>query len=496
MSIYSQITDGDTAIAVVYRLLDQDGRVWRSSPYVLKDSLYWNGSSLVGGGGDYACDHRIRIPTLRHLMADTQAQIELYIGNVDLKLFQVYANDPTVNYIDVFPKEIKSGQFAGSFATIEEAIAYVGEGETLYTTGGALENGPPPIARCACEWNNRVFVADGNDVFPSQEFSEGLGISWNSDLRSRWERGTGDILAMSRIDADYLAMFKRDAIGVISGPGPDGMGQGNFNIKTLNTEAGCANVKSIVSGQDGVYYQDSKTGRLMVMPSNLQAQECAPGAFDAASSTITCALHVEKQRQLWFYAAGTTNRLIVIDYKHKTEDCPFGSVYTWWIPWTVSAMYNSLSGPVLVVNDGSTCAQVVGQCSDVIAGDSDPASISMDMITGDMNPIGLQRQFNLCRVQFLGEYGSEHRIELDVMPDFASRTSMHVLNMTVGPEQACARPANCMRIQSVRLRVRELINASGEPPSPVIGPGFKFIGFALEIQDYGKVANLSTTRIV
>ena len=499
MSIYDEITTGDASIAVVYRLMDNTGRIWRSSPYVLSGCLYWNSGSSPGSS-DYAADHRVRIPTLRHLMAGTQAQIELYVGNVDLQLFQVYVNDPTVNYIDVFPKQIQSGQQTGAFATIEEAVEYVGESTTLYTTGGALENGPPPIARCACTWNNRVFVANGNDVYPSQEFSEGLGVAWNSDLRSRWEDGTGEIVAMAPINADLLALFKRDAIGVISGPGPDGMGQGNFTVQMLNTEAGCTNVKSIVSGPDGVYYQDAQTGRLMVLTSSLQPEECAPGAFDYSTATITCALHVEKQRQLWLFARGASlsaHRLIVVDYKHRTEASPYGSVYTWWVPWDVAAMYNTLGGPVLVTDYGSTAAQVLGQNSDTIAGDSTPASIAMDMVTGDMNPISLQRQFNLCRVQFLGEYAAAHSVQVSAIPDFGARTtSTHLLSMSAGPEQMCARPANCMRIQAVRLRVREVINMTGTPPAPVINSGFKFVGFALEIQDCGKIANLSTTRIV
>lgn len=507
-TIYSEITDGDTALAVVYRLTDSDGRLWRSSPYVLDDCLYWDEDALVPALAE--SNQRIRIPTLRHLMAGTVAEIELYIGNADLQVFQVYPNNPAVNYIDILPKEINGGTWLGTpnaLRTIQEAVAYVGVGEKLYTTGGALENGPPPIARCACQWNNRVFVANGNNVYPSQEFSEGLGVAWNSNLRSRWEVGTGDILAMASINNDLLALFKADSVGIISGPGPDGMGQGNFVVYTLNSEAGCVNIKSILSGPDGVYYQDAKTGRLMLLGPDLQPKECAPGAFDASASEISCCLHVENARQLWFYAKSPTNRIIVIDYKHRTETSPFGSVYTWTTPnsWAVAGMAIIHSIPCLVLYDGSVSAQVVGQYGDTITYPNPMPNqfdyitatlpIYMAMYSGDMNPIGLQRQFDLTTVQFLGEWVSNHTLQVQVYADFGATPSTHTAAMTAGPEQLAMRPAYCMRIQAVRMHITETAATAGTPPATVIGAGFKFVGFALEVQDYGKIANLITTRI-
>ncbi len=58
------------------------------------------------------------------------------------------------------------------------------------------------------------------------------------------------------------------------------------------------------------------------------------------------------------------------------------------------------------------------------------------------------------------------------------------------------RPAYCQRIQSVRLQIAEQLVTTGTPPAPVVGAGFKFVGFALEVQDYGKIADISTARIM
>ena len=489
---HTPITDGDTTIAVVYRLIDSDGRISRSSPYILANSLYWEYADAVG------YDSRVRIPMLRHLMAGTVAEVELYIGQVDLQLFCVYPNDPTVNYLDVFPAETNP-RGTRTFDTIDNAVTSVGPGEDLYTTGGALEAAAPPISRCAYQWRNRVFVANGTDVYPSQEFAPGLGVMWNEVTRFGWIEGTGDILAICHIDWNYLALFKKDAIGIVSGPGPDGMGSGNYIVQTLSTKAGCVNVNSIVNGADGVYFQDSQTGRLMLLNSGLQIQEAAPGAFDASSSPITCALHVEAQRQVWFFAAGATNQIIVLDYKHRTQTSPCGSVYQWSVLGgivAVAGMAIVAGAPMLIFSDGTTAVQVPGQWQDIWYTSAGYA-ILQHYKTADHAPLGLQRQINLCRVQLLGEYLSAHGITMTVTPDYTGTPSTATISLTAAPEQVSHRPANCMRIQAASVDIQEnLAYTNATPPVAIVGAGFKLVGFALEVQDYGKIANISTGRII
>jgi hypothetical protein len=489
------VVDGDTTIAVVYRLIDSDGRIWRSSPYILPNSLDWQGTAT----GLEASDFRVRLPTLRHLMAGTVAEIELYIGQVDLQLVRVVSNDPTVNYIDVFPCEW-SPPAGLSFSTIAEAVAAAGPGEDLYTTGGALEAMAPPIARCAFTWRNRVFLASETDIYPSQEFAPGLGVRWNEVLRMSWTDGTGDILAICNIDWNYLAFFKRDAIAIVSGPGPDGMGNGNYIVQTLSTKAGCTNVKSIVNGADGLYFQDSQTGRIMLLNSSLQIQEAAPGAFDASAAPITCALHVEAQRQVWFFAAGSVNRLIVLDYKHRTQTAPCGSVYTWALfgGWAVYGMTIVQGAPVLILANGNTITQTTSAApwwADVSAAGA-TVPIATLFKTGDMSPLGPQRQFNLCRVQLLGEYLDQHGLTITVTPDFGATSVSGTKTFTAAPEQLQYKPPSCTRIEAVQLQIAENILSAGTPPAPVIGAALKFVGFALVVQDYGKIAELSTGRMM
>jgi hypothetical protein len=146
--------------------------------------------------------------------------------------------------------------------------------------------------------------------------------------------------------------------------------------------------------------------------------------------------------------------------------------------------------PTLIFTDGSVAEQTAAQCYDQTVSSVEHA-ILQSMQTSDINPLGLQRQFNLSRIQFLGEFQDQSTITLTTYPDFSGFGSTSgPVNLTTGPAQFVTRPPNAMRIQSIRFQVDEGVYAS------IYGRGFKFIGFALEVQDCGKIASLSVGRVI
>jgi hypothetical protein len=481
------IDDGDTAVAVVYRLTDSSGAVWRSAPQILVNALL---ADFRQASGQW-----LVIPTLRHLMSGTTAQIEVYQGSVDLQRYRVLDNDPTKDYIEFcFTDPTLSLLPAETMPTPTEAIAAAPTGEDIYTSGNALPNDPPPQLQAISTWRNRAIGGFGNWIWVSQEFATGIGVQWSSKLRSEWLDGTGDILGIGMIDWNYCAIFKRDAIGIISGPGPDGMGHGNFVVQTLATKAGCDNPASIVNGADGCYYQDSQTKRMMLLGSDLQVKEACPGAFDTfeAGTAITATLHVETKRQVWFFTSAT---IIVLDYKHRTERSPLGSVYTW--PRTVgggaigAAMVGSV--PTLMSADSNTEVQVAGQAYDLATDGATKTAINRTIETGDISPLGLQRMFNVSRLAVLAEWVAAHTMTLTVYPNYATSGTSVSITLTAAPGQILDRPAGCMRIQAVRFKLVESTYAPGGVP--VYGAGSKFVGFSLEIQDHGRLQLMPVGRM-
>ena len=456
------ITGADITAAVVYRIADADGRLWRSAPAILNAAFLSQEINLNANG------QWIRIPTLRHLLPGTVAQIELYVGTVDLQIFRVFANDPTVDYIEVCPQLFYLINDIMIQMAVALVFAGVAQAEMLYTTGSALPNDPPPACSTVSIWRNRAIACGGDSIWPSQEFATGIGIQWNSTLRTDWLEGTGDIVGAGPIDWNYFAILKKDAICIISGPGPDGMGHGAYIVQTLPTKDGCTNPQSIVNGGDGLYFQSAATGRLMCITPQLQVVECAPGWFNGVETVITCAMQVEPIRQVWF--STNDGQIIVIDYKHKTESCPFGEVYHWDLTATGievmgMAMGNAVSdgvGPLVVFSDGSIGITDTTQPFDVIVepgtqGDGTHYPILQSWETGELQPFNLQGMGDICKAQLLGEYIAPHTLSLTVFPQFSTTGNDPVSKvMNAGPEQIGHRPPNCQRVQSIRLRIDEI----------------------------------------
>lgn len=450
----SSLALGDLTVAVVYRLTDADGRLWRSAPTITKDALLTTEENLNASG------QWIRIPTLRHLLPGTTAQIEIYVGAVDLELFRVMPNDPTVDYLDVCPQSFY--MVNDTMIQMSVALADAGLGadpatvEAIYTTGNALPNDPPPAMRWVSVWRNRAIGGNNVSLYPSQEFADGIGIQWNNTLRIEWLEGTGGTTGGAAIDWSYFAAFKQDAIGIISGPGPDGMGHGGYIIQTLATKDGCTNPKSIVNGGDGCYFQSAATKRLMCVTTDQRVVECAPGWFNTEQTLITAAMQFEANRQVWFATAD--GQIIVIDYKHKTEAYPFGQVYHWDLTGFdlyVSGMALVQGLPRLALSDGSQLYQEEAWIVDTLA-DGTYVPILQLVESGELQPFGLQGMGDICKIQILGEYLSAHGLTMTVYPQFADSGNDPVsINMVAAPEQVTHRPENCQRIQSLRLRIEE-----------------------------------------
>lgn len=487
LDIDSPITTGDTSAAIVYRITDVDGTLWRSAPKILVNAMRADG--IESGTSVNASGQWFRVPTLRHLLPGTDAQIEIYLGDVDLNLFRVIANDPTVDYIDICPQNYYVS--GGIMPSLTSAIEQAGIGEILYTTGDALANDPPPQMRCLTVWRNRVIGCNGNTIYPSQEFADGIGCQWSYVLNVQWLEGSGDIIAICPIDWNYCAVFKRDAIGILSGQGPDGTGHGGYIIQTLATKAGTNNPKSVVNGADGAYFQDYSTGRMMVVAPNAAVNECCKGWFNEESATITAAIQVESRRQIWF--ATSSKHIIVLDYKHRTDASPFGQVYDWDLTGFSDEItgFSVVGGVVTsVFADGTLASYTDTYSKDTTKGAVDVA-ILMTIETGELQPFGLAGEGDICSVQTLGEFLATHGLTMTTYPQFSTSGTAVSISVTAAPQQVGTRPPNCQRIQSMRVKIQET-----QSTPTTYNKAFKFVGLAMMVQPRGKVQTLGTGRIV
>lgn len=447
---------GNTALAAVYVITDSDGTLWRSAPVLVT--------------GTFGANDTVAVPTLRALLPGTSVDIEIYIGSATPQLQGTVANDPTVDEVTfIIPSTIVNG-------------------ETLYTTGGAVSNSPAPAAVYATIWRNRLFLASGQDVWYSLETAPGFGPRLNEVLITELTDGSGDVLGIGSIDWNYLAVFKRDAVIALSGPGPDGRGAGNYVPQTLTTKMGCTNVASLVSGPAGCYFRDAATGRLAIAPPALAVSEVAGGADSYASEAITAAVHAEDERHVRFW---TASRIIVIDYRHPTETAPAGQVYSW-------------EGSALIPSGG--IGGVTADAAGVVAieatlaatrrpgtgfqdtGPGGVASYAMSLLTGHLQPSGLQGEIAVSRIVFLGRFRAGHTVALTTFPDYAAAGTTVLLAFVGEPHQLSTRPPSAGRIQAMQARIAESPASSGQ--------AFDFEALALEFQARGRAKHLGSAQLI
>jgi len=481
------IENGDTAFAVVYHIMDAEGSLWRSAPMLAPVGLRGDGVQV---GSLNASGEWLRIPTNRHLLEGTQAEIEIYVqrDGTDLQLYWTIANDPTVDFIDFCVSDPEL--VLTLMVSVDDAMAAAGPGEILYTTGGGLANDPPPQCNALTIWRNRILACFDDTIYPSQEFADGWGVQWSNTLKFKWSEGTGEITGICPIDWNYCAIFKRDAIGIISGPGPDGVGHGNYIVQTLQTKMGCTNPKSIVNGPDGCYFQDTATGRVALVTPQLNPQECLLGWFNEEGAGVTAAMQVEAKRAVWF--ATTNKQIIVLDYKHRTQKSANGQVFIWDLAGfgqNVMGLAVVNSFPRLMFADGSFADYLEALPKDSVTAQTDSA-ILMTLETGELQPAGLQGMVDVSRIVFLGEYLSSHRLKMTPIPQFATSGTSLTVTLSSAPSQFSMRPAGCQRIQALRLKIEELL-----PDPTAYGKAFEFVGVGMEIQSRGRLQFQNSGRI-
>lgn len=184
---------------------------------------------------------------------------------VTVRLFRTQTNGEL--YYEVGAMQNQQGQPTVTFTdTLSDTT--IGTNLLLYNTGldsemqGAILDALcPPAFQCVCVHQNRIFGVDGTNIWATKELVDGEGPAFNELMAFSWDEGPGPITAIASF-GDKLVVWKRDAIGVVTGQGPqDDGGQNDWSpVLALATDVGCIDWRSVVVKGDGAYF-DSAAGR-------------------------------------------------------------------------------------------------------------------------------------------------------------------------------------------------------------------------------------------
>ncbi len=454
-------TPGSTNyITYLYKVVDSDGNVYRSAPYP-------SGTATVF---DASGPWQVTLPTLRHVISRTKVYIEVYgsvNGGTDMFLQETVPNDASVDSVVIH--NIVPANWSSS-------------GELLYTTGRVLINVSVPPARLATTWRNRTWLwgtPDG-EIWPSVEHVPGHGPEFKSPLPFSWEDGDTDC-AMCELSYDAMVLFRRNAIGLVTGAGPDSRGVGGYQVQTLETEKGCTNPRSVAVGPFGnagasaVYFQNVGDGRLNAVTGGTVI-EVAAGWESFTGYTVSSVTHDVHAGEILFTC--TNGRVLAVDYRHPTGEQPAGQVYersSAALPAFVGSQ--AIAGAVVALEAGTS--SLARHWSPGATFLDDGTQVLVDLTTGRMQPVGLIGEFDVDTSTISMDYAggnSTYRVTMTFNQGAGNLTDVHDIPASSLPD-AMFRAA-VYHTRDLQIRIQELA-ATGE--------GHYFDGMAVDVQPYGQI---------
>ena len=138
--------------------------------------------------------------------------------------------------------------------------------QALYTSGGVLENDPPPACGFIINHQDRVWISSLEDpalLWFSKEFQAGLGVAFSVYQTQRLNAGVGPkvcgpITSAASMDGN-LEVFQLNQPWLITGAGPDNTGNnGSFTAVVITSNVGCRDPGSVAVTPDGILRKTSQ----------------------------------------------------------------------------------------------------------------------------------------------------------------------------------------------------------------------------------------------
>lgn len=288
------------AYTAVYIWTDFQGNLHRSAPAIAEVGVF--GAFSDGSGQSVVVE--VAGLGLSEPYKAASVQIQLYRTQMNGDIFflvQTKSNSAfaAVSFTDIVPDSI------------------IGGNEQLYTTGGEVENIPPPATRLVTEFKNREILVDAQNPLQwwfSKQVIQGSPVEFSDLLTQNIDEKGGPITAISTMD-DKLVFFKTSNIWYVFGDGPAPNGQNNdFTYpQIVSSDTGCVNQDSIILTPSGLMFQSPKGIYMLDRGLNLTYIGSPVEAFN--SDTVTSVQMIASTNQVRFTL--NTGVALVYDYYVK-----------------------------------------------------------------------------------------------------------------------------------------------------------------------------------
>jgi hypothetical protein len=277
--------------------------------------------------------------------------------------------------------------------------------ELIYTTGGVIENTPVGSASIVEEFKNRVFLA-GVELSPhllyySKTVQAGVfqttPVEFSNSLSLEVPPSGGKIVALKRMD-DKLIIFKERAIYMLTGEGPNNLGEQNDYIEPqlITSDVGCKFTNSVAFMPKGLMFMSQKG--IFLLNRSLGLEYIGAPAEDYKDLTITKTTVVAKKSEVRFLAS----------------DGPT-AIYNYFLNmWYTYGNHRGNSSAML--GDDYCLAtfknEVYKQVSTTASFGGSMVPIKLE--TGWLSFAGIQGFQRVYRMLLLGEYKSPHKLLIKI----------------------------------------------------------------------------------
>ena len=365
--------------------------------------------------------------------------------------------------------------------------------ELLYTTGGVLENTPVGAASIMESYKNRIFLGgleeQPNRLLFSKVSSNFVPVEFSDSLTVEVPEPGGKLVALKRMD-DKLIIFKERSIYMLTGEGPNNLGEQNDFIEPqlITSDIGCKFANSVAFMPKGLMFMSQKG--IFLLNRSLGIEYIGAPAEDYRDLTITKTTVVPKKSEVRFLAS----------------DGPT-AIYNYFL--NMWYTYSDHRGPssCLVGNDYFLATfkdKVYKQISTTSSFDG--ASVPMKIETGWLSFAGIQGYQRVYRMLLLGEYKSPHKLLIKIaynyddvwqqekLVDVTSYTESYTYGgPTTGTQQTYGDPSGTSAIayggkdntqyqirlnfakqkcESIKISIQEIEGSNPSGDAESAGPGF------------------------
>ena len=408
-----RIAIGDYQYSCCYEWTDFEGRVHRSAP-----SFPISFEALIGTLSNRWIPLSFTITDKTSVYGVKDINLVLYrtLAGPGLVYYRVTPNaEPVYNKTDV-----NNGLDALYFLYDNQSDAEIQDNETLYTTGGILENSSFPPTRQLRLIGNRVFGIDSdkNELFFSKLINNDLEVATTDQFTISIGESNSKLVDVFEMD-EKVIVFKEDKPFYFVGDGPNNLGQGSSfsDPESINCPVGGRDTGSAIEIPSGVMYSTPKG--IYLLSRALESSFIGNPVEDTKTNIVYASVRTPDLAQVRFLLDNGT--FLIYDYDFDQ--------------WSTRTFTTADITPIdaLVYNNKITIAAGSDGVWEQTSLFRDNFDFTTSLETGWINVSGIQGYQRVKRAIILGQYKSEHTLTVRVGYDYNEDYS-EIYSFTPAPE--------------------------------------------------------------